>query len=103
LLPYILFGKYIYILALNSQPREPALCQLYQHTLVPHLSAVGWMRCCVLVLGITELLTLIADKSITITLIDNTHVMSRLLKVNVTFQTPKYSDSVEQSTVKIIK
>jgi len=61
------------------------------------------MRCCVLVLGITELLTLIADKSITITLIDNTRVMSRLLKVNVTFQTPKYSDSVEQSTVKIIK
>jgi len=39
LLPYILFEKYIYILPfeINDQPREPALCQLYRHTFVPHM------------------------------------------------------------------
>jgi len=38
LLPYILSEKYIYILGLEmvSQPREPALCQLYRHTFVPY-------------------------------------------------------------------
>ena len=40
LLPYFLFEKYILILALefgNDHPREPALCQLYRHTIVPSL------------------------------------------------------------------
>ena len=37
LLPRILFGKYIYILALEyGQHGEPALCQLYRHTFVPY-------------------------------------------------------------------
>ena len=37
LFPYILFDKYnyLYFSIGNGQPREPALCQLYGHTLVP--------------------------------------------------------------------
>jgi len=34
LLPYILFEKHIYILALK--PGEPALCQLYRRTFVAY-------------------------------------------------------------------
>jgi len=36
---YILFEKYIYILALEMAPpicREPAMCQLYRHIFVPY-------------------------------------------------------------------
>ena len=38
LLPYILFEKYIYILALEiaGPCREPTLCQLYRHTFGPY-------------------------------------------------------------------
>jgi len=38
---YILFEKYIRIFSTgNGQPREPALCQLYRHTLVPYTCAL---------------------------------------------------------------
>jgi len=37
MLPYILFEKYVNILALEmASPREPALCQWYRHTFVPY-------------------------------------------------------------------
>jgi len=38
ILPYILFAKYILYFSIgNGQPKEPALCQLYQHTFVPYM------------------------------------------------------------------
>jgi len=46
-LPFILFEKYIYILALeNFQPRESALCQLYRRTFVPYINVRAYLLVC---------------------------------------------------------
>ena len=49
--PLLNLEPYLYYSTGRGQPREPALCQLYRHTLVPCVCRYGvvlgsWLQCC---------------------------------------------------------